>query len=121
MATCPGALSIVGEHHQGAEEDEKCAARAIVEELPGLQPLMRNRRMQLHLLRKRPRWFLFDYPLGPSPSATPRYDRCLIAEYVLRLEANATEANTTGANVSGAGLLTRRGRGGSVGMVCVGK
>ena len=92
MSTCPGALSIVGEHHQGAEEDEKCAARAIVEELPGLQPLLRSRRMQLHLLRRKPRWFLFDYPLAPGPDATPRYDRCLITEYVVRLDANATEA-----------------------------
>ena len=92
MYTCPGALSIVGEHHQGAEEDEKCAARAIVEELPGLHPLLRSRRTQLHLLRRKPRWFLFDYPLAPGPNATPRYDRCLITEYVLRLEANATEA-----------------------------
>ena len=92
MATCPGALSIVGEHHQRIEQDEDCALRALREELPGLQPLKRKKLLHLHLLRQRPRWFLFDYPLANAPDAVPRYDRCLISEYVLRLAINSTEA-----------------------------
>lgn len=85
MATCPGLLSIIGEHHSGRETDEDCAERALREEMPGLVNAFWN--VDPELVRPRPRWFLFDYPGG-----VPRYDRCLISEFVARLPVNASTA-----------------------------
>ena len=90
MATCAGLMSIVGEHHQHAEDDDNCAVRAVREELPGLAQLLRTR-MSLRPLRPRSRWFLFDYPRA-SLESEARYDRCLISEHVAMIDANATEA-----------------------------
>ena len=63
MATCPGSLSIIGEHHIGAEADESCARRAMHEELPALE-LLPPRDVDLVRLREQGRWFLYDYSDG---------------------------------------------------------
>eukprot|EP00322_Chrysochromulina_rotalis_P019864 CAMPEP_0115832720 /NCGR_PEP_ID=MMETSP0287-20121206/2804_1 /TAXON_ID=412157 /ORGANISM="Chrysochromulina rotalis, Strain UIO044" /LENGTH=195 /DNA_ID=CAMNT_0003286115 /DNA_START=137 /DNA_END=724 /DNA_ORIENTATION=+ len=86
MATCAGKRSIIGEHHNGRETDGACASRAIREELPGLAQVFDS--LTPFPLRARPRWFLFDYP--PVSGGAPRYDRCLISEYVLHLPSNAS-------------------------------
>lgn len=80
MRTCPGTLSIVGEHHSGREADGACARRALLEELPGLAAVP----ARLLRLRAAPRWFHLDYG--------DRLDRCLVAEYVLALSVNASAA-----------------------------
>ena len=88
MATCPDTFSIIGEHHFGREDDDAAAARALREELPGLVHV--GSRLTIFTLRDQPRWFLYDYPASSARGA--RYDRCLIREYVVALEANRTEA-----------------------------
>lgn len=87
MVTCAGTLSIIGEHHSGRESDNQCAARALREELPGLVGAFGANRLEAVPLRPQPRWFLFDY--GPP---RPRFDRCLISEYVVHLPSNASAA-----------------------------
>ena len=91
MATCPMTFSLVGEHSQGIEQDEDTADRGLREELPGFMSLKMTGRISIHRIRKKPRWFLYDYPVADA-SAAPRYDRCLMSEYLFRLRANATEA-----------------------------
>jgi len=86
MATCPGTLTVIGEHHNGRESDAACARRALREELPGLASLSSS----LFALRRAPRWFLYDY--APLADGISRRDRCLISEYVVELRANASEA-----------------------------
>ena len=86
MATCPGTLTVIGEHHNGRESDAACARRALREELPGLYSLSSS----LYPLRPQPRWFLYDYP--PLADGIARRDRCLISEFVVELRANASEA-----------------------------
>lgn len=88
MKTCPGLLSIIGEHHNGRESNDDCAGRALSEEMPGLVKAYGP--LNVQQLRSRPRWFLFDYPV--EADNVPRYDRCLISEYVARLPVNATDA-----------------------------
>lgn len=90
MVTCPGTLSIIGEHHQGSESDISCATRAVREELPGLAPLLGTPALKLVPLRSEPRWFLFDYPLGRDGAG--RFDRCLISEFVVHLAGNSSAA-----------------------------
>jgi hypothetical protein len=80
MVTCPGLLSIIGEHHKGREDDEGCAHRAMHEELPALERLPAHT-VELVRLREKPRWFLYDYPDGS------RRDRALIVEYVVVLRS----------------------------------
>ena len=63
MKTCPGQLSIIGEHHKGPEADESCAQRAMHEELPALE-LLPPSDVRLERLRKQGRWFLYDYSDG---------------------------------------------------------
>jgi hypothetical protein len=87
MKTCPGALSIVGEHHNGRESDDACAARALREELPGLDLLRSSALLQL---RPTPRWFLFDYPVAAD--GVQRFDRCLVKEYLLLLNVSRSTA-----------------------------
>jgi len=86
MATCAGGLSIVGEHSWLGESDERCARRALREELPGLARAAASSAASLHPLRAVPRWFLYDYPDGL------RHDRCLISEWLLSLGINGTHA-----------------------------
>ena len=86
MATCAGGLSIVGEHSWLGESDERCARRALREELPGLARAAASSDASLHPLRAVPRWFLYDYPDGL------RHDRCLISEWLLSLGINGTHA-----------------------------
>ena len=87
MVTCPGALSIIGEHHKGVEDDVSCARRAIHEELPALLTLP-DGTLEMVPLRVAPRWFLYDYPDGK------RFDRCLITEFVARLDMNTSMASS---------------------------
>jgi len=81
LKTCPGKLSTIGEHNLRAESAERCARRAILEELSVLLP---------HApapipLRAAPRWFNFDYEDG-------RRDRSLISEFLLQLPLNSSAA-----------------------------
>ena len=90
MKTCPGTLSIIGEHHSGRENDDDTAKRALHEELPGLA--RRDNVVHSMLpLRPTPRWFLYDYPLGAG-DAVRRLDRCLVSEYVVRLLTNTSQS-----------------------------
>jgi len=87
MATCAGGLSIVGEHSWLGESDERCARRALREELPGLAArAAASATASLHPLRAVPRWFLYDYP------DDLRRDRALISEWLLTLSINGTQA-----------------------------
>ena len=88
MATCAGGLSIVGEHSWLGESDERCARRALREELPGLARALQHATAasSLHPLRAVPRWFLYDYP------DDLRRDRALISEWLLSLNINGSEA-----------------------------
>ena len=72
MVTCPESFSIIGEHHNGREEDDQAAKRAVNEELPGLAPLAAAGRLRIAPLRPTPRWFLFDYP--PARDDVKRYE-----------------------------------------------
>lgn len=85
MVTCPGGLSIVGEHSTADETDEHCVRRAVTEELPAFRSSAGSELM--HPLRPIPRWFLYDYPDGT------RRDRSLISEWLFRLELNSSVAN----------------------------
>ena len=86
MATCAGSLSIVGEHSWLGESDERCARRALREELPGLARAAASAAASLHPLRAVPRWFLYDYP------DDLRRDRALVSEWLLSLSINGTQA-----------------------------
>ena len=86
MATCAGGLSIVGEHSWLGESDERCARRALREELPSLARAAASAAASLHPLRAVPRWFLYDYP------DDLRRDRALISEWLLSLSINGTQA-----------------------------
>ena len=84
MITCPGGLSVVGEHSSTDETDEHCVRRAVTEELPAFRGFGSE---LMHPLRPIPRWFLYDYPDGA------RRDRSLISEWLLRLPLNSSLAN----------------------------
>ena len=86
MATCAGGLSVVGEHSWLGESDERCARRALREELSGLARAAASAASSLYPLRAVPRWFLYDYP------DDVRRDRALVSEWLLSLSINGSEA-----------------------------